>query len=53
MVATVTVSGGFALADTAAIDTFVTAGLGGAAGDAIAVYQDKEGGGVYIICSKA
>ena len=53
MAATVTVSGGYAIEDTTGIDTFVTAGLGGAAGDAIAVYQDAENGGIYIICSKA
>ncbi len=54
---TVAISGPYGLGSTSQIDDFVTASLGGAAGDAIGTYQDSTNGGgpgkVYIICSKA
>jgi len=53
MVATVVISGSYALQDTAGIDAFLTANLGGAAGDVVATYQDINNKGVWIICSKA
>lgn len=52
MAATVTISGAFGLSDTVGVDAFLTSALGGAAGDAIATYQDLENRGVWIIASK-
>lgn len=53
MVATVVISGAFGLSDTAGIDAFLTANLGGAAGDVVSTYQDAGNQGVWVICSKA
>lgn len=53
MAATVAISGAFALEETTNMDTFITASLGGAAGDVVTTYQDAENGGLFIICSKA
>ena len=53
MAATVVVSGSYLVNDTTGIDTFITANLGGAAGDVVATYPESNGQRVWIICSKA
>ena len=53
MAANVVISGGYLLDDTTGMDEFITASLGGAAGDVVSTYQDLENRQVWIICSKA
>ena len=53
MVATVVVSGAYRVDDTAGIDAFLTANLGGAAGDVVSVIPVANGQQCFIICSKA
>ena len=53
MAATVVISGAFSVTDETGIDAFVTANLGGAAGDVVSTWQDAGNDGVWILCSKA
>ena len=51
MVTTVVVSGGFGFQDEAGMDGFVTANLGGAAGDVVSMASD-DGKKVLIVVAK-